>query len=116
MTNTEGGVREVAVVLEVAPVDPAAAAQRHIDVMLTRTDALTLRAVRDCAAGRLLKSGRYVQTGPDVLRFILEKIREAIEAAEAGAERKAAGKAASPGGTKSRGGTRTRKPRGTATQ
>jgi hypothetical protein len=98
--QTSGGPpqRAVTVQVPVAPVNEEANMPRHVDVHLDRVQQIGLRATYNALHAdppAKLRSGRYVQSFTDAVRWMFEQIGEAItsgEAIGAGQQMPAAGK------------------------
>jgi hypothetical protein len=69
---------EAELMLPMAPATTSAYIPTHVDVHLSVTQAAALRRVFDGLQARAvrLENGRFVQTGADAVRWILEQVAE----------------------------------------
>lgn len=71
--------KKVSISVPLGQIDPVAYCARHVDIsQLTPVQARTLKQVLAALSGRheQLASGRHVENGADVVRWLLEQIAE----------------------------------------
>ena len=85
-TDAGGGngstrIRPVTVELPTGEIDPGAYLSDHVEGRLTPKQRRGLRYVKNGAdaTGERLENRRFVQTGIDALRFLLERVADAVE-------------------------------------
>jgi len=84
IAGVEIPVRNVAIEVTTAPIDPDAYLGDHVDGRLTleQRRGLQLALNGATASAARLKSGRFVQTRIDAVRLVLERIDAAVDAGE----------------------------------